>query len=1618
MRLTLVCVVLFSAAGLRAAQYPSLAISEFMAWNQQTLVDEDGDSSDWIEIYNGSDRPVNLEGYYLTDDDAYLTKWRFPAVTLQSGGYLLVFASGKDKRDPSGELHTNFRLSSGGEYLALVAPDGQTIIHQFSPTYPEQYPDYSYGVGQEVSAKYLLSAAAPLRFLVPEDDSLGRTWTELQFDDGSWQEGRNGIGYITSVPGFLVTNYLATTTISNLDVAEQVINNPDLQANVFTENVDVIDLHGTGGSGHYHRDIPFPGAQPGQDVDNYVIEATAIITFPEAGFWTFGVLSDDGFGLDISNGETSFRIEYPDPRGPGDTLGVFNVPAPGDYELRLVMYERGGGSTCELYAAQGSYTSWNDNFALVGDTSARGLPVRSLAGGTGAGGEFRSHILTDVEELMAGRSSSLYLRIPFEVADPGAYRKLFLRVRYDDGFVAYLNGVEVARRNAPGALSFDSNATADRPQQQAVRAEDINISFALSFLQSGVNLLAVQPLNDSPVSDDFLFECELADIDVQQGVANFFDRPTPGEPNAEGFLDVVSDTKFSVDRGFFTEPFDLEIWTDTPGATIRYTLDGTVPTPTHGMVYDGPIHIDKTTVVRAAAFKPGYIATNVDTQTYFFLDDVIRQDYQATIAAGFPTTWGGTSPDYGLDRRVAGQDGTDSFGGKYASIMKDSLRAIPTMSIVMNINDMFGPNGIYTNSTRRGVAWERPCSVELIYPDGSTGFQVDCGIRIQGGAFRNHSLTKKHSLRLLFKGIYGATKLRYPLFGPGAPDRFDTITLRANSNDGWQWSSAGAKPLYVRDSFARQTVLDMGNVASHEIFVHLYINGIYWGLYNPVERPDNAFSATYFGGDKEDWDAINHGQISEGNLNGWNTLLSKLRAGVQTNAAYFAVQGKNPDGTDNPDLVDYIDVENYVDYMIANLYTGNRDWPHKNYWIGWNRVESSGFKFYMWDAEWTLGLRSDLSTNQVGVNQGVAEPWPYLRQNPEFRMLVADRLQKYFFNGGPLYVDPSSPQWDPEHPERNVPAARFKKLCDIVELPVVAESARWGDQHGTLYTRDEHWARERDNLLRSYFPNRSRIVLDQFKQAGLYPDLEPPTFNKHGGVVDPGFVLLMTAPQGTVYYTLDGSDPRLVGGRISPGARQAATVPTVELVPENAEGRILVPTDGSLGLSWVQPDFDDSSWRQAVMGVGYERSSGYEEFIATDLEADMYRKNGSVYIRLPFQVEDPSDFVSLRLLVRYDDGYVAFLNGERIVAKRAPDPLQWNSTATSSHSDSQARLFEPVDLPDSLSLLRPGLNVLAIQGLNATASSSDMLIVPKLVAIKRGENQGVVITETTTVKARTYDAGTWSALVEATFKVLRPVDFLRITEIMYNPREEGTIDGDAFEFIELKNTGEEPIDLTGVHFVDGIQYAFPEGTFLAPGQFLVLVGNPDAFSMRYPEVPISGVYRGNLSNRGERLAIADGSGALITEVWYGDRPPWPAQPDGMGPSLVPVDPSDPGDPNQASWWRASTFVDGSPGVDDPTEGDTQGWQLPGDVNQDGRLDISDVVAMLRWQFGSGTVPLPCGGTSAEEGGNLIIFDINGDDKVNVADAVSLLLYLFKNGAPPARGTHCVFVEGCPGACNF
>lgn len=1340
---------------------PSLSavvISEFMAENDGFLFDEDGESPDWIEIHNDTAGAVDLGGWHLTDSPTNLTAWTFPATNLPAGAYMLVFASGKDRAIPGRPLHTNFRLENSGEYLALVQPDGVTVAHHFSPTYPPQRANVSFGTERTVTTIPLVLTGATARMHIPTDGSLGAAWTAADFDDSAWLSGPTGTGFETATAGGTnASGVVLSVDFNDDDSGEAGAANTEtgfstmtLSANPSTFNGISVTLSALGGATLDDRDRAVPTDSPPN--------------------FTQDQLYDDFI---FAVGQTN---------GNGMRVRLTGLPPDNDYFVTIWSYDNSSlGTRVSDWIENGSGTTniivngYNFDGAVLPTTNGQHTfigPVRSSSagvlqiegrrsGGTSHGVflnalqlvslSYRSIIATDIGAQMSNQNATAFIRIPFNVTDLSAFQTLNLGVKYDDGFFAYINSQPVASRNAPGSAEWNASATAAHPGAQAIVFEEISIPNAPGLIANGSNTLAIHGLNLSPTDGDFLIIPELRGIDVDVIPDRYLTPPTPGRANGPGYAGFVADTKFSVDRGFYDAPFNLEITCDTPGAEIRWTANGSIPTLLNGFVYSGPILITNNSFIRAAAFAPGLIPSDVDTHSYIFIRDVLQQ---SAVQPGYPTTWQASYPaDYGMDSNIVNHP-------TYGATISNDLRSIPSLCIVSDHTGLWSSStGIYPNSTARGPAWERATSAELIAGDGSTQFATTCQIELHGNASRDNVRTPKHSMRLSFTSDFGPTKLRYDWFG-GDVDVHNTIVLRScGFVDGWAGRYADPdlhtstetgetfrgtryrpeNTCYVRDVWVKESFRDMGWSASRSAYVHLYINGLYWGLYQPSERLEASYFSLLYGGEERAWDVVvgedNDGPpvIVDGSGVDWTNVLNIVNRGITNEIAYQAV-------------AQLVDIDNLIDYMMVHIFAESEDWPRHNWYVARRRETNGvpGTKFIcsVWDQELTLDRlvrRNRISVGNTGGEiYGPGRVYAQLRNWGEFRRQFGDRVHKHLFNSGALT------------PSNNV--ARLLAEAGIIRDAVVGESARWGDARkdpvppttppqvgtGKTFTRDEWWQPEIDKLATNFLRTLTATNVARFRAGGLYPIMGAPLFSQFGGAVPAGFTLTMshTNPAGTIFYTVDGTDPRVYGtGAVGPGA-QAYSAPI------------------------------------------------------------------------------------------------------------------------------------PINTP-------------------------------------------------TLVRARVLNGITWSALTETVFYPPQDLSKLFLTEIMYHPPDSGTTNAEEFEFIELKNTDTNSLNLSGLRFANGISFVFSNGTVLAPGEFFVLVRNATAFTARYPSVAYHGIYTGRLANEGETVTLAHPLGQNIFSVNYGDASPWPVTPDGLGFSLVQREPILTQAPDNGIRWRASAFAGGSPGADDP-----------------------------------------------------------------------------------------------------
>ncbi len=1007
----------------------------------------------------------------------------------------------------------------------------------------------------------------------------------------------------------------------------------------------------------------------------------------------------------------------------------------------------------------------------------------------------------------------------------------------------------------------------------------------------------------------------------------FFSTATPGRVNVGAYLGAVADLKFSYERGFYAQPLAVQLTTTTPGASIFYTVDGTSPFDAQrgvatGRPYAGPVVITTTTSLRAVATKPGWMPTKVDTHTYFFLSDVITQatnpqSKTQVTPAGYPTSWGSVTGDYQMDPDVVGPSGTDVFGGLYARTIQDDLKAVPTICLVMSKDDWFGSRGIYINESQDGT--ERVASLEFLNPGTGETIQANCAIAMQGGVTGGGTSldrwkTFKLSMRPRFKPqtddgqpTGGPSKLDFKLFRDSPVEQINTFVLDGVLNHGWNHPGSDQRDsaIFFQDQYVADLHNAMGGYSPHGFHAHVYLNNLYWGMYYIHERPDHAWAAEVFGGDESEYDALKHN--SSGIINSGSGDNATTNFNAMLNAAN-AVSADPANLTKYQALCNLLDVDEFITYLLADYYTGNHDWPAKNWYATHRNAPDGKWRFHSWDAEHTLE-----GDNTVGKSP--SDLHAKLAGNAEYRLRFADLVRRNLFHDGPLTPSGAT--------------ALFKARMSQVDRAIVGESARWGDnRQARPYTRQD-WLNTMNAKLANFFPTRTNQVLGWLKSANLYPNVDAPEFSvngqaQHGGHVGARPLLSMT-PAATIWYTLDGTDPRI------PGTPAEATR-QIALVPESAAKRVLVPT-APVSDTWrTNPAFNDAAWQSGAGGVGYERSSGYQALFKIDVGSRMYAKATSCYIRIPFEVADgvPRSLTSLLLKVRYDDGFIAYLNGVEVQRALFNGVPAWNSAAAADHPDADAVNWETFDLSARLGSLHAGTNLLAIHALNGDMPSSDFLLSVELSGGKGLAGSGlansasstalrymapITLSESALVKARALSGTTWSALNEAVFAVGPVAESLRVSELMYHPLDTGNPSDPNTEYLELTNIANQTVNLNLVRFTDGIDYTFPSFE-LPPDGYCLVVKDLAAFQAKYgSKLPVVGEYAGSLSNGGEHIEMVDATGTIIERFTYDD---WFKSTDGLGFSLTVRDPHmvDPNSLDEEEAWRPSTTIDGSPGRDD------------------------------------------------------------------------------------------------------
>jgi len=531
-------------------------------------------------------------------------------------------------------------------------------------------------------------------------------------------------------------------------------------------------------------------------------------------------------------------------------------------------------------------------------------------------------------------------------------------------------------------------------------------------------------------------------------------------------IDAQVDVSFSKKRGFYNSAINLELSSDDPGATIRYTTNFQKPSSTVGTIYTGAIPISNTTTIRAIAYSTNG-TSKAKTHSYIYLDDIIASSYMEPNITLHPT---------------------------YGPLMEEALKAIPSISIVDYNIASFIP-----------IDQEVEVSAEMMFPDGRKGFSIQCGLETWGGS----TLNPKRSYRLEFKGIYGDKKLNYDIFDvdsyethkykiPAVKD-FDKLLLRAGSQDGLNGEFGNENHAqFLRNRVIMDASIELGHEAPHGRYVHLYVNGDYLGQYHLMERPDASWFESYYGFDKDLYEVRRETSVYwDGNGSAYNGIQ------VDLNSAAGMTSTNN-----------YIDLENSANYLMMMSYLSGFDWTSDQNSLcgGYSTAGIVPYKFILWDTDlafgnggtWHPDFSGDVNYFWAPDNQDGPVP-DGMVGHPEYNLLMADKLQCACFEDGIL-----------------TPAKMtelYSERAAQIDTSLIAESARWGN---VVFTDKgnvdvpvwdiQTWNTERNRMINSHIANRTNKLIN-FQ-----------------------LVLSNLENNGNIYYTLDGTDPRLYGGAINPNA--------------------------------------------------------------------------------------------------------------------------------------------------------------------------------------------------------------------------------------------------------------------------------------------------------------------------------------------------------------------------------------------------------------------------------------------------------------------------------------------------
>ncbi|MBN8653004.1 MAG: CotH kinase family protein [Cytophagales bacterium] len=808
---------------------------------------------------------------------------------------------------------------------------------------------------------------------------------------------------------------------------------------------------------------------------------------------------------------------------------------------------------------------------------------------------------------------------------------------------------------------------------------------------------------------------------------SYLSTPSPASKNESPNGEVVLAVPIaSIKSGRYAATQSITLTHATSATEIRYTLDGSAPRPT-SLLYSSPISISQTTTLKARAFNAGMIPGETLVETYFINER----------AFNLPVVSISTRPDYLSNN---------------------------TIGIYTN-----GTNGIAGNCNNNPVNWnqdwDRHASVSFFDASGKINHSQFVDISIGGGCSRNNP---QRSFIVKARDKYGDNVMEYKLFSDKPHDRYGGFTMRNSGND--------FNVSMFRDALMQELTRSQlkGAYLAYKPTV-FYLNGQYWGIQNMREKIDADYIETNYGIKRNDLDL----------LESWGNAVEG------TNTAYFTylntLQTLNPALTSTFDFIEQnIEVQEYINYLVAQIYFGNTDWPGNNIKY-WKKRSGGKFRWLLYDLDFGFALYNSFNhptlTFATDPNSGVDWPNPpwstqhirLVMQNPKFKTKFIQTLATAMGSG-----------FSPQHVTETVDL--FAQRI-ATEMPF--HKQRWG---GNI----NDWNYEVQRL-RNFATDRHQYILQHIAQF----------FNVTGDVK----ISTGTFPEGTGKIELNGvtlNEPLVLADYYRDLTFDAKPIPAPgyafknwKIIKRDVSVSSLI-TNGTAwkyfdsgvlpAANWNSAAYNDVSWATGAAQLGY--GEGDEQTVVS-FGGNANNKHVTTYFRKTFTASNVSAIAALNASILFDDGIVVYLNGTEVYRNNMPTGTIANNTLALA-AIAVENVFVDFTVPKNL--LVEGNNLIAIEVHQNSPQSSDLSFDFRMSGTTEGSSEEFISTDLTlTGVADRY------VTLEAHFEEATPVTGLIINEVAAAGTDAVDEFNETEDWIEIYNASAQPIELGGLFITDNLQ---------------------------------------------------------------------------------------------------------------------------------------------------------------------------------------------------------------------